>query len=121
MGETMSTQQYLLRLEEGLIARLGALARQYGKSSGNRVAAEVIETYLDFWESAEQRRAAAVAQQRGALEAGADLPFVGQPAVSQPYLSDPQRRAQRADARGRKDLRDVITDAKKRAREKGKK
>ncbi|HZN10999.1 MAG TPA: hypothetical protein VFC61_04935 [Blastocatellia bacterium] len=121
----MGTQQFLLRLEEGLVGRLGALARRYGKASGNRVAAEVIETYLDFWESAEQRRAAAVAQQRGAIEAGPDLPFAATPAaVSQPYLSDPGqrrgRRGQRADAPGRKDLRDVISDAKQRARKKAK-
>ena len=118
----MGTQQFLLRLEEGLVGRLGALARRYGKASGNRVAAEVIETYLDFWESAEQRRAAAVAQQRGAIEAGPDLPFAATPAaVSQPYLSDPgRRRGRRADAPGRKDLRDVISDAKQRARKKAK-
>jgi predicted transcriptional regulator len=65
------TEQYKVRLDENVIKRLDQIAQRYGRRSGNMVAAEVIEQYLDFWENAEQAKVAVLEQQRAALLAPA--------------------------------------------------
>lgn len=65
----MATKQYLLRLEEGVIERLSDAAVRFGASSGNQVAAEVIDLYLEFWVAAKEAQQAVFKQQRAAISA----------------------------------------------------
>jgi len=71
------TQQYKLRLEEEVIARLDGFARKYGRRSGNQVAAEVIGQYLDFWEYAESAKHAVLKEQRAVLQGPVRVPVIG--------------------------------------------
>lgn len=64
------TEQYKLRITEDVIKRLDEIARRYGRRSGNQVAAEIIEQYLDFWEQAEQAKVGVLEKQRSVLSAG---------------------------------------------------
>lgn len=66
----MATKQYLLRLEEELIQRLSDAAADFGTSSGNQVAAEVIQTYLDFWVAAKKKQQEFIEEQRAAVLGG---------------------------------------------------
>lgn len=71
------TQQYKLRLDEDVIARLDEFARKYGRRSGNQVAAEVIEQYLDFWEYAEAAKKVVLEDQRSVLVDRVRVPVIG--------------------------------------------
>ena len=64
----MKTDQFLLRLNVELIGKLKALAEKYGKSSGQQVAVEIIEQYVDFWEEAEEAKQEVIRRQRETLE-----------------------------------------------------
>ena len=50
-----------------LIERYERAAEKYGRRSGNQVAGEVLEQYLEFWEQAEEGRLAVISQQREVL------------------------------------------------------
>lgn len=63
----MATKQYLIRLEEDVIQRLADVAASFSAPSGNQVAAEVIEAYLDFWVAAKERQQEAIEEQRAAV------------------------------------------------------
>ncbi len=65
----MATKQFLLRLDEKLIAQLTDAAVRFGATSGNQVAAEVIEMYLEFWVTAKEAQQEVFEQQRAALSA----------------------------------------------------
>lgn len=55
---TESTEQLLLRPKAALVRRLRDLAERYGCDSGNQVAVDIINAYLDFWiEKKEAERA----------------------------------------------------------------
>lgn len=87
------TTQYKIRISEELAERLDRLSTQYGRKSGNQIAAEVLENYLDFWEQAEMAKLSVIEQQREQLE------------ITQPYMS----------GRGTKgEVRKVIKDAQAR-------
>ncbi len=83
------TQQYKLRLEDEAIERLDKMARKFGRRSGNQVAAEVIEQYLDFWEYAEQAKKAVFEEQRAVLLDPVRVPIIGD-------NKQPRKRASRA-------------------------
>jgi predicted DNA-binding protein len=63
----MKTDQFLLRPSVELIEKLKALADRYSKSSGQQVAVEIIEQYVDFWEEAEEAKQAVIKRQRAAV------------------------------------------------------
>ncbi len=63
----MATKQYKVGVDESLIERYENAAEKYKRRSGNQVASEVLEQYLDLWEQAEQGRLAVISQQRRAL------------------------------------------------------
>lgn len=65
----MPRQQYKLMLDTKLIKQLDDAAENYGRDSGNKVAAEVIELFLAKWEQAEQARFAVINQ---ILQSGVD-------------------------------------------------
>ena len=52
-----------------MIERLSHAAARFGASSGNQVAAEVIDLYLEFWVAAKEAQQAVLQQQRAALSA----------------------------------------------------
>lgn len=60
----MKTSQYNVRLADDLIKRLNEAASGHGRRSGNQVAAEIIEQYLDFWQYAESAKQAVINRQR---------------------------------------------------------
>ena len=60
-------EQYKVRIGTEIVRRLDELATRFGRRSGNQVAAEVIETYLEFWEAAEAVKTEIVDQQRAGL------------------------------------------------------
>jgi len=49
-------KQYNVRLDIELIAKLDEAAAHYGRESGNRVAAEIVETYFQLWGEAEDAK-----------------------------------------------------------------
>jgi hypothetical protein len=65
----MKTDQFLLRPNDELIKKLRDAALRYNKSSGQQVALEVIEQYLDFWEKAEDKKLQEINRQRDSLDA----------------------------------------------------
>jgi predicted DNA-binding protein len=76
------TDQYKLRLKVEVIERLEQMAQRYGRRSGNRVAAEVIDQYLDFWEYAEQAKQAVLEEQRAVLVDPIRVPVLGNPKMA---------------------------------------
>jgi hypothetical protein len=56
-------EQFMIWANPGLMARYKAAAEKFGKRSGNTVALEVLETYLDHWMQAEESRRQAVREQ----------------------------------------------------------
>jgi CRISPR/Cas system-associated protein Csm6 len=68
----MATKQYVLRLDEEFISRLSEAARRFGVSSGNQVAIEVLNHYLEFWVAAKEGQHAVLQQQRTALSTQAE-------------------------------------------------
>jgi predicted DNA-binding protein len=64
----MDKDQFLLRPNKRLIERLKNLAVKFGKASGQQVAVEVIEQYLDFWEEAESAKQATIKRQRESIQ-----------------------------------------------------
>lgn len=48
--------------------RLEALAKQYDKEKGTKVAADIIELYTELWAEAEQAKHNAVSRQREAIQ-----------------------------------------------------
>lgn len=63
----MAKKPFMVRLDDELIRKLSSSARKYRRRSGNEVASEVIEAYLEFWEAAEDGKIAIVEQQRTIL------------------------------------------------------
>lgn len=63
------TTQYKIRISEALIARLEQMAADYSRKSGNQIAAEILEQYVDFWETAEIARQEILDKQRVELRA----------------------------------------------------
>ena len=61
-------EQYKIRLEEETIGYLAALARRYGRRTGNEIAGEVISQYLGLWEEAEQGKQAIIERQYAAVD-----------------------------------------------------
>lgn len=61
------TEQFKLRIPDELIAALVTAARNHNRRSAQQVAEEIIQTYLPFWEQAEQVKKNRVSQQREAL------------------------------------------------------
>ena len=78
---TMPTKQYNVRLDVNLIARLEGIAELYNRDSGNKVAAEIVELFLDVWEDAEKARFRVINQHRAGelkmfpVENDIDLPM----------------------------------------------
>lgn len=64
----MKTEQFLLRPSDDLIERLRKAARMYKRASGQQVALEVIDQYLDFWERAEDKKLQEINRQRESLD-----------------------------------------------------
>lgn len=60
-------EQLNLRLDNDLIARLQKAAEQFGRRSGNEVAAEIISLYLPFWEEIESGKQNILEKQRASL------------------------------------------------------
>lgn len=59
--------QYLLRPKRELAKKLDALAEQFGRSSGNQVAVEILEQYHLFYQEAEQAKQDVLVRQRELL------------------------------------------------------
>ena len=64
----MKTEQFLLRPNDALIKRLKNDASKYKRGSGQQVALEVIEHYLEFWEKAEDKKLQEIKRQRESLD-----------------------------------------------------
>lgn len=62
------TEQLLLRLDVDVIDKLNRLADKYKKKSGNAVAAEIVTTYLEFWEYSEEQKKLTIQKQRELIE-----------------------------------------------------
>jgi hypothetical protein len=76
-------RQYNVRLEGELIDGLDEAAVYYGRESGNRVAAEVIENYFSLWRQAEDARLDVLRSQGVRVESGALLSALGPGGVSE--------------------------------------
>jgi hypothetical protein len=64
----MKTDQFLLRPSDELIKKLRDAAIKYKRGSGQQVALEVIEHYLEFWEKVEERKLQEISKQRESLD-----------------------------------------------------
>ena len=62
------TEQLHLRPRREIINRLHELAEKFKKPSGNQVAVEVLEEYLEFWAKAEQAKYDTIRHQRNAID-----------------------------------------------------
>lgn len=62
------TASLLVRVPVEVIERIDALTETYGRRSRNEIAADVLETYLPFWEELERDRTASLTRQRSALQ-----------------------------------------------------
>lgn len=65
------TVQFKMRVREDFVTALETAARNHNRRSAQQVAEEVIETYLSFWEQAEQVKQNKVEEQRKGLAAEA--------------------------------------------------
>lgn len=81
MASPMPVRQYNVRLETRLIDELEKASDRFGRDSGNKVAAEIIEKYLPFWLSIESARQQAFDQQRE--QVGLPDSFEGHPLASE--------------------------------------
>ncbi len=61
------TEQVNVRLPTEIVERIDAVIATYGRRSRNQVCAEVIETYLPFWEEMERERESLLGRQQAAL------------------------------------------------------
>lgn len=61
---TEQTEQLLIRPRQALVRRLRDLAERYGYDSGNQVAVDVLDAYLDFWVEVKEAERAAREEQR---------------------------------------------------------
>lgn len=65
----MGTTQFNVRISLGLIEKLREAADRFGMKSGNEVAAEIIERYLEFWVATKEAQESLFEQQRAAISA----------------------------------------------------
>ena len=80
----MAQKQFLIRIDEELINALSEAAAEFGIKSGNQVAGEVVERYLEFWKEAKEAERDVLAKQRATLGKVQPLPEVNEQTNDQP-------------------------------------
>jgi predicted DNA-binding protein len=63
----MRTRAFMMRLNAEVVDELKTLAERYGRASANKVACEIIEQYMEFWQQAEQAKKGVFDHQRSVV------------------------------------------------------
>jgi hypothetical protein len=55
-------------MDPKVVEKLNEAAARYGRRTGNQVAVEIIETYLDFWKKLEENKRSLLDEQLASLQ-----------------------------------------------------